>query len=274
MLKGDSGLTYAVIGCAMETHSEVGPGLPEQFYHTTLADKLNASELWHRFKPSGRLMHRGIRADEFEADILFDARLVIEVKVFEAGFPPEHFTQVICYQKFWSIPVGLLLDFGKESLIYKRLVFDDRRPPLASTASLVQDAPEFVNNRDLLGRLWESFHRIYSTYGLGYRETTYRGLLLADLTAEAISHRANPTVSVGSQGKSIGNTDLNCVVVDAACAVMTLALRDSIRAADRAILQTYFRLLNLPWGIIVNFGKRELQHKYVIHPRKQFPWSS
>ncbi len=81
VLKGDFDLTYAVIGKAMEVHREVGPGLQEPFYHQILSEKLNAGELWHRFKPGGVLAHRGTRADEFEADLLFDGRLVIEAKV-------------------------------------------------------------------------------------------------------------------------------------------------------------------------------------------------
>ena len=206
-------------------------------------------------------MHRGVRADEFEADLLFDGRLVAEVKVLEEGFAPDHFTQVICYQKFWSIPVGFLFDFGKESLIYKRVVFDDHRPSLRPITTLVDEAPSFVSDRATLTRLWESISRIYHAYGLGYRDTTYRGLLMAELAAEGIPHRIRPKVTVRWGERSLGQSELNCIEIVNSCTVVVLALRHAIRAADRATLQTYLRLLDLPWGMIVNFGKRELEHR-------------
>ena len=214
----------------------------------------------------GVLTHRGTRADEFEADLLFDGRLVIEAKVLERMFAPDHYTQVLCYQKFWSVPVGLLLDFGKESLIFKRIVYDDRRPTLPPVGVLLQDAPSFVTDRAVLSRLCQSRIRICSTHGLGYRDTTYRGLLHAELTAEKITHRVNPAVRVRSAGKAYGLSELKCIEVAGGCAVMVLALHERIRAADRAIVQTYLKLLDLPWGLIVNFGKQELEHQYVIRP--------
>lgn len=268
MLRGDSELSYAVIGKAMEVHRELGPGLQEPFYHQLLSERLIAAGLSHHFKLGGVLMHRGVRADEFEADLLFGGRLVAEAKVLEKGFAPDHFTQVICYQKFWSISVGLLFDFGKESLIYKRVVFDDHRPPLRPTTTLVSEAPSFVSDRTTLARLWESISRIYDVYGLGYRDTTYRGLLMADLTAERIPHRVRPRVIVRAGEKSLGQSELNCIEIVNSCAVMVLALRDTIRAADRAIAQTYLNLLDVPWGMIINFGKKELEYKYVVRPRK------
>jgi GxxExxY protein len=268
MLKGDSDLSYAVIGKAMEVHRELGPGLQEPLYHQFLSERLNAAELPHHFKLGGVLIHRGVRADEFEADLLFDGRLVAEVKVLDEGFAPDHFTQVICYQKFWSIPVGFLFDFGKESLIYKRVVFDDHRPSLQPTKTLVSEAPSFVSDRTMLTQLWESISRIYNLYGLGYRDTTYRGLLIADLTAERIPHRIRPRVTVRAGERSFGQSELNCIEIINSCAVTVLALRHSIRAADRAIAQTYLKLLDVPWGMIVNFGKKELEYRYIVRQRK------
>jgi len=148
------------------------------------------------------------------------------------------------------------------------VVFDKQRPPLADVTTLVREAPSFVSDRSLLGRLWDSLQRVYLTHGLGYRDTTYRGLVNADLTAERIPHRVRPTVSVRSDGKAFGLSELHCIEVEGACAIMVLSLRESIRAADRAVVQTYLNLLNLPWGMIVNFGKQELEYKYVVRPRK------
>src|SRR2546425_13155714 len=73
--------SYLVIGKAMETHRELGPGLDEIFYHELLAVKLKAAGIPHEFKPSGRLIHRGIVADDFEADLIMSQDLALELKV-------------------------------------------------------------------------------------------------------------------------------------------------------------------------------------------------
>jgi GxxExxY protein len=125
MLKGDSELTYAVIGKAMEVHREVGPGLQEPFYHRILSDKLKAVELWHQFKPAGILTHRGLRTDEFEADVLFDGQLVIEAKVLERAFAPDHYTQILCYQtylKLLDLPWGIIVNFAKHKVEHQYVI--------------------------------------------------------------------------------------------------------------------------------------------------------
>src|SRR6266446_6741679 len=105
-------LTYVVIGKAMEAHRNLGPGLDEIFYHELLSSKLKVAGIEHERKPRGRIIHRGIVADHFEADIVVPRQLVAELKVLWEDFAPDHVTQIFCYQKFWRIDTGLLLDVG------------------------------------------------------------------------------------------------------------------------------------------------------------------
>src|SRR6266540_4378944 len=101
-------LSYAAIGKAMEVHRELGPGLDERFYHELLSRKLTASGLEHLSRPRRELMHRGLLADVFEADLVFEHRLIAELKCLTGGFGGEHFLQLVCYLKFWRIRAGLL----------------------------------------------------------------------------------------------------------------------------------------------------------------------
>ena len=63
-------ITYSLIGLAMEVHRELGPGLDEVFYHLLLGRKLRDAGIPHANKVRGQLIHRGVVADEFEADFL------------------------------------------------------------------------------------------------------------------------------------------------------------------------------------------------------------
>ena len=128
MKEDAGGLSYRAIGAAMECHRELGPGLNELFYHELLRQKLKAAGIKHQFKPTGQLFHRDLLVDQFEADLIIGDDLDLELKALWGTFAPEHLLQIICYLKFWRLRAGLLIDFGKESLVVRRIQFT---PPAA-----------------------------------------------------------------------------------------------------------------------------------------------
>jgi hypothetical protein len=74
-------LTEAVIGCAIDAHRELGPGLKESFYQRRMSSKLRGRGIEHVGKPRRQLIHRGHLADEFEVDFLFGPKLLADLKV-------------------------------------------------------------------------------------------------------------------------------------------------------------------------------------------------
>jgi GxxExxY protein len=257
-------LSYQAIGMAMECHSELGPGLDEIFYHELLAEKLSGAGVAHQSKPKGRLMHRGILADEFEADLLDRGELALELKVLWDGFAPEHLLQIICYMKFWQLRAGLLFDFGKERLAIQRVAFTPASICF-DVARWIRSAPPWIAGDARLDVVGKALDIILKEHGLGYRGTTYRGLLFAELTANGVSIQRDPLVPVRSAGGTLmGESRSHCFSVDHKCGLLITALRDTRQAADRAVLQTYLRHLDLPWGITVNFGKHGLDTRFVF----------
>ena len=267
MLVGDSSLTYRVIGLAMKTHTELGPGLDESMYHKFLFAKLTDAGILARYKPGGVLNHHGAKADEFEADIIVAQQVVLELKRLDEGFAPDHFLQLHCYQKFWSLPVGLLFDFGKDQLIYERRVLTEPNSATWDLPKYLDHIPSFVADRELAVTMGECLSRILAEHGFGYRDTTYRGLLRAEFVARRIPFRERPSVAIKSGGDIVGTDDLECFVVDERMAISVIALRNELRTADRAILQTYLKHLGLPWGLVVNFGKKRLETYFVVRPK-------
>ena len=251
--------THAVIGKAMEVHRELGPGLDEAFYHRLLAEKLTTAGLEHALKPRRELRHCGLVADSFEPDMVFPGRLIAELKVLRGTFAPAHFTQLLCYQKLWSIPTGLLFDFEKESLVFQRVIFT----PVASPFPPVE-FPAFVSDKEIASQLLRLLREMHEQHGLGYRETTYQGMLAAALQGERMPFSAQPLCQVST----LGPTTLRCFVVAGKCVVTISALGERLGAADRAILQTYLRWLNLPWGLAVHFGRSRLDLQFVVRPKK------
>jgi GxxExxY protein len=259
-------LCYAVVGKAMEVHRELGAGVDEIFYHELLSERLRGAGIEHLFKPRQALVHRGHTADVFEPDMVFRGSLVTELKWLGGDFTADNFVQLTSYLKFWHIEDGLLLDFGKESLARRFFAFTETPCPPTDVDAVLEQVPSFVNDRALARRLCEAAARLSREYGLCYRDTTYRGLLNAELLAEGITCTANPTATVRVPTRTLGESCLPCLAVENHCAVMVLSMRDEIRAADRAILQSWLRHLGLPWGLIVNFGKRIVQLRWAQAP--------
>ena len=115
-------LSYRVVGVAMEVHRKLGPGLDEFYYHKAMLEKFRTAEIRGRYKAKGKLTHKGEFADGFETDFLVENSMILELKRLDGSFCPEHYAQIISYLKHWNIRMGMLIDFGKESLILERVV--------------------------------------------------------------------------------------------------------------------------------------------------------
>jgi GxxExxY protein len=255
--------SYTVIGKAMQVHRELGPGVDEVFYQELLSVRLSEAGVVHERRVRRSLVHRGFTADIFEADLLFPDRMVEELKCLGGGFDPEHYVQLFCYLKFWNLPTGLLLDFAKDSLMRRRVNYTPAKLPPCLPATLLEDSPNLASDHELGFALCRAASRIISEYGGGYRDTTYRGLLTADLSADRISCAPTPVAPVRAAGLLLGETRCDCLNVAGRFGVLVLALKDTVTATDIATLRTYLRLLELPHGLVLNFAKERLDHVWI-----------
>jgi GxxExxY protein len=114
-------LTRTIIGAAMEVHSTLGPGFLESVYEAAMAIELNLGKVpYERQKPIP-VMYKGEKAKDFFCDFLVDGKVLVELKALKAITNTEE-AQVLNYLKATGLQVGLLINFGEQSLKYKRLV--------------------------------------------------------------------------------------------------------------------------------------------------------
>ena len=105
-----------VLDLALRIHRQLGPGLLESVYETVLAGRLEAMGY-----PVRRQYPVDIRFDgqvfpaAFRIDLLVDERLVVELKSIEKLLPV-HGKQLLTYLRLIEQPVGLLINFGAETL--------------------------------------------------------------------------------------------------------------------------------------------------------------
>lgn len=104
-------LSKQVIGCALEVHRELGPGLLESAYEECLA-----YELKHAGLAFERQVEIPVRYKEivltcgYRADLIVDRQLILELKCV-AAFEPIHSAQILTYMKLTRLRLGLLINF-------------------------------------------------------------------------------------------------------------------------------------------------------------------
>ncbi len=121
-------LTEKIIGCAIEVHRVLGPGLLESIYRECLIIELTRQGLRVDTELSLNLEYKGepIR-QRLRLDLLVNTSVVVELKAVES-LHPVHSAQVITYLKISGYPAGLLMNFNSTTLKagLKRLQHPDR----------------------------------------------------------------------------------------------------------------------------------------------------
>jgi GxxExxY protein len=118
------GLSRAVIGCAIEVHRELGPGLLESAYEQCLAHELKLQGVPFELQKVMPVEYKGVQIDcGYRLDLLVDGKLIVELKAV-AAIEPIHEAQLLTYLKLARVKTGLLINFNvpmlKEGI--KRLV--------------------------------------------------------------------------------------------------------------------------------------------------------
>jgi GxxExxY protein len=105
-------ITEKIIGCAIEVHKHLGPGLLESAYEECLVYELRNAGLLAERQVGVPVVYKDIWLDYgYRIDILVENTVVIELKTVD-GFAPVHEAQILTYMKFASKSIGLLINFN------------------------------------------------------------------------------------------------------------------------------------------------------------------
>jgi len=116
-----SELSYKVVGLAMEVHTKLGYGFLEKVYENAMMVLLRREGIAARQQAAINISFEGQSIGEYFADILVDDKIILELKAGER-IANEHKAQVLNYLKATGKRLGIILNFGKKSLEYQRLV--------------------------------------------------------------------------------------------------------------------------------------------------------
>ncbi|MFY8187156.1 MAG: GxxExxY protein [Flavobacterium sp.] len=109
--KVENELSKIILGCAIEVHKQLGPGLLESAYQECLHYELLKSGLDVEKEKPMPIIYKDVKLDHgYRIDLLVNNKVVIEIKTVEQ-FTDVHTAQVLTYLKLGNYKLGLLLNF-------------------------------------------------------------------------------------------------------------------------------------------------------------------
>lgn len=114
--------SYKIIGACMKVHAELGSGFLEAVYQESLEKEFLKSKIPFRRQEKLSLFYDGEKLKKYYiADFLLYNSIILEIKAIEY-LNPKINDQLRNYLKATNSRLGLLINFGKSSLEYKRIL--------------------------------------------------------------------------------------------------------------------------------------------------------
>lgn len=114
-------LTHQIIGCAMRVHSYLGMGFPEIIYQRALLIELEKAGLNYQSEVEKEIYYQEQLIGKRRLDLIIENKVLVELKA-KRETDRGYYNQILNYLKIFEIEVGLFLNFGAESLQFKRLI--------------------------------------------------------------------------------------------------------------------------------------------------------
>ncbi len=114
-----SEITEAIIGCAMKVHSSLGKGFPEVIYQRAFKIELNKTGLLIEREIEQPVYYDEQVVGKRRVDFLINKTILVETKA-KSELDNSCINQILNYIEAFNLEVGLLINFGKDRLEFKR----------------------------------------------------------------------------------------------------------------------------------------------------------
>ena len=113
-------LTEKIIGAAFEVSNTLGHGFLESVYRRALLFELELLGVPAKEEVNFSVRYKGREIGRYLADLVVDERVIVEMKAVE-GLTPAHVGQLLNYLHASNLRLGLLFNFGKPKLEFRRV---------------------------------------------------------------------------------------------------------------------------------------------------------
>jgi GxxExxY protein len=114
-------LSFQIMAAVFEVHNILGPGFLENVYEKALLTELHLRGIKAEAQKPVQVMYKGKEVGSYYPDIIVNDEVIMELKAIDKLIPL-HEAQVLNYLKATGMKLGLLVNFGREKVEFKRLV--------------------------------------------------------------------------------------------------------------------------------------------------------
>ncbi|HEX9911858.1 MAG TPA: GxxExxY protein [candidate division Zixibacteria bacterium] len=113
-------LQEQILEAALEVHKNMGLGFQESAYSQALAYEFDLRKIEYERKKNIKLSYKGSVAGEYDLEFVVKNSIIVMIK---AGEPmnESEVTKMKSFLKATKLPLGMLINFGKESLEVKNI---------------------------------------------------------------------------------------------------------------------------------------------------------
>jgi GxxExxY protein len=114
--------TFKIIGISMEVHNQLGKGFSEVVYSDALEIEFIDNNIKYSKEQKFNISYKGnILPHKYRADFIINDTIVLEIKAIQC-LTSSHVKQTLNYLAVSKLKIGLLINFGEDSLKYKRVI--------------------------------------------------------------------------------------------------------------------------------------------------------
>lgn len=115
-------VTEQLIGAAFEVHNILGYGFLERVYQRAMQVELLSRGIKVELEPLIKVQFKGVIVGDYAADLFVADKIIVEIKT-DAAYQAVHEAQLLNELRGTGIKLGYLINFGREKVEYKRMVF-------------------------------------------------------------------------------------------------------------------------------------------------------
>ena len=114
-------LCYQIIGILFEIYKQLGSSYHEKYYQKAVAIELNKCKLYYKEQVSAPLIYKNNKIGNYFLDFAIENKIVLELKKGDR-FSQKHIEQVYAYLKATGFKLGIIANFTKNGIRFKRIV--------------------------------------------------------------------------------------------------------------------------------------------------------
>ncbi|MGO9584986.1 MAG: GxxExxY protein [Limisphaerales bacterium] len=115
-------ITQQIIGAAFEVHNVLGYGFLERVYQRAMQMELQSRGVKVELEPKIQVQFKGVIVGDYAADLLVEDKIVVELKT-DPAYQSVQEAQLLNELRGTGMKLGYLINFGRERVEYKRMVF-------------------------------------------------------------------------------------------------------------------------------------------------------